>query len=352
MAAGVYESLYTAYSGTLSSVTNTYVGQWTPIAVSAFTASGALYFILLGFLVWRGAVARPLEELAVSATKFGLMCAALGSLGFVGQAVTSLNQLGPNLVGSSSSSNIGQSMDEYFGSVQKIKAAMDLREAQRAANTDENGQSQGVVAAAVSALTGVDIDQAVEKIEDFLCLIMVYVCAGISSAIGFCVLFFAQIALDIVLCFTPIAIACVFWPQTRWFFQGWLSQAINYVILYVVLVIISKMIVEASITTVTNFVGAGSDVMVATATDPAGLAAEFLLEAIEVMLVYLVGTFLFFQAPHIASGLAGGAASSGHTFMAMAANQMMGRVGRGGGGGGAGAGGAAASGGSITKGKV
>ena len=73
---GVYETLYTAYSGTLSSVTNTYVGQWTPVATAALGASGVLYFILLGFLVIRGAVQRPLAELAVSAMKFALAMAA------------------------------------------------------------------------------------------------------------------------------------------------------------------------------------------------------------------------------------------------------------------------------------
>ena len=61
--AGVFESLYNAYAGTLSSVTNTYVGQWTPIATTAFAASGALYFTLLGFLVFRGAVAMSVDDL-------------------------------------------------------------------------------------------------------------------------------------------------------------------------------------------------------------------------------------------------------------------------------------------------
>ena len=82
---------------------------------------------------------------------------------------------------------------------------------------------------------------------------------------------------------------------------------------------------------------------------PDGAVATVLQEAIEVMLVYLVGTFLFFQAPTIASGLAGGAASGGHTFLAMAANQAMGRFG-GGGGAARAAGSAAARGGSISRG--
>ncbi len=350
MAAGVYESLYNAYSGTLSSVTNQYVGQWTPIAVSAFATSGALYFILLGFLVVRGAVARPLAELAVSATKFGLMIAILGSLGFVGQAVTTLNNLGPALAGSSSGSNIGQAMDIYFMNVDKLKKAMDTKESQRVANTDASGQDQGVVANVVTALTGFDIDQAVQKIEDFLAYLIAIVCAGISSAVGFCILFFAQIALDIVLCFTPIAIACCFWPQTRWFFQGWLAQAINYVILYIVLIIMTQMITNACVSTVSAFVGASSDVVAASAAAPGLLAAEFLTEAVQVMLVYLVGTFLFFQAPTIAAGLAGGATSGGHNFLAVATNQAMNRFGGSAGRTAPGAAGSPARGGSISRG--
>lgn len=347
---GVFESLYNAYAGTLASVTNTYVGQWTPIATTAFAASGALYFTLLGFLVFRGAVARPLQEVAVSATKFALMCAVLGSLGFVGQAVTTLNGLGPALAGSSTGSNAGQAMDTYFAGVWKLQEAAAAKETAVASGTNADGTSGSSSGGIIGALTGVDMDQAVQKVEDFLALVVAVVCAAISAAIGFCVLFFAQIALDIVLCFAPIAIACVFWPQTRWFFQGWLSQAINYVILYVVLIIMTKMITDAATSTVTAFLGTSDQIMAGTmVAGPDGAVATVLQEAIEVMLVYLVGTFLFFQAPSIASGLAGGAASGGHTFLAMAANQAMGRFG-GGGGAARGAGSAAARGGSIWRG--
>lgn len=331
MAAGVFESLYTAYATTLSTVANTYAAQWTPIAVAAFAASGAIYFTILGFLVIRGAVARPLAELGVSATKFALVIAALGTLGLVPLAMSGINQLGPALLGEGNS-NIGQSMDNYFKGIDKLEAAMEARQANVAAAAASGASNQSVVSSIVSSMTGVDLDQAIEKLEDFIAFCVALVCAGISAAIGFCVLFFAQLALDIVLAFTPIAIACVFWPQTRWFFQGWLSQAINYVVLYIVVIIISKMVIAASVTTITNFVGPSADVVTVTAAIDPGVAAEqFLQEAAEVMLVYLVGTFLFFQAPSIASGLAGGAASGGHTFLAVAANQVASRIGGGGG---------------------
>lgn len=43
--------------------------------------------------------------------------------------------------------------------------------------------------------------------------------------------------------------------------------------------------------------------------------------------IYIVGTIFFFQAPSIASGIAGGASSGGHGFlqtgMNMAANRLM-----------------------------
>ena len=332
MAAGVFETLYTAYSTTLSTVANTYAGQWTPIAVEAFAASGAIYFTILGFLVIRGAVARPLAELGVSAMKFALVIAALGSLGFVNLAISGINQLGPALLGTGNS-NIGQSMDTYYAGVEKLKVAMDKREADSATAANNNaGADQSIIGSMVSSLTGFDLQHAIEQIEDYLAYLVALICAAVSSAVGFCVLFFAQIALDIVLAFTPIAIACCFWPQTRWFFQGWLSQAINYVVLYIVVIIISKMVIAASVTTISTFVGPSADIVaVAGATaDPALEAAVFLEEAAEVALIYLVGTFLFFQAPSIASGLAGGAASGGHTFLAIAANQIASRVGGGG----------------------
>ena len=42
----------------------------------------------------------------------------------------------------------------------------------------------------------------------------------------------------------------------------------------------------------------------------------------------ILGTLFFFQAPSISSGIFGGAASGGHNFLAVGANQIIGRMNR------------------------
>jgi type IV secretion system protein VirB6 len=100
-----------------SNVTTSYSDGYLPIAVSIFAAAGVLYFVLLGFMVMRGIISSPLVELGISALRFSLVVALLGSTGFTATVISTANALPAPLIsagGGTPIANPGQAMDKYF----------------------------------------------------------------------------------------------------------------------------------------------------------------------------------------------------------------------------------------------
>ena len=80
--------------------------------------------------------------------------------------------------------------------------------------------------------------------------------------------------------------------------MSWLSQVINYVLLFVILILVVTMILTIS----------------ERAVEMAGNRETPLAMGLVASGFFLVGAFIFFQLPAIASGLAGGAASGASQF--------------------------------------
>jgi type IV secretion system protein VirB6 len=177
----------------------------------------------------------------------------------------------------------------------------------------------------------------VEEIVESIFLVVTFLIAGASACIGFVIYVFALFAIDVVLALTPIAIACTLFAQTRWIFQGWLSQLLNYVLLMVVVAIITSMIMGLNTSIMTDVTGgslSAGPLGTAVSTDSGGTAislgstGEVIVACCSISIVYILGTLFFFQAPAIAAGIVGGAPSGGHNFLAVAANQVLNRMGR------------------------
>nr|WP_277923361.1 type IV secretion system protein [Sphingomonas sp. CARO-RG-8B-R24-01] len=315
------------------------------------TAAGVLYFVLLGIMVIRGIVASPLAELGMSALKFGLVIALIGSTGFTSTVITTANGLPGALIsagGGTPISNPGEAMDKYFGNAQKLVAIVqnkwakdeaDMTGASSAASVVGSvlGQNAANTTAAIMS-PGQSITLMADKLVESLALVVVLLIAGLSACIGFVIYVFALFALDVVLALTPIAIACTLFAQTRWVFQGWLSQLLNYVFLMVIVAIVSAMViglntaVMSDVTGVSVTTGAAGQVLNASsggATVALASTAEVIMACISVAVIYILGTLFFFQAPAISSGIFGGSASGGHNFMAVGVSQIMNRMNRG-----------------------
>jgi type IV secretion system protein VirB6 len=177
----------------------------------------------------------------------------------------------------------------------------------------------------------------VEQVVDSIFLAITLLIAGFSATIGFVIYIFALFALDVVLALTPIAIACTLFSQTRWIFQGWLSQLLNYVFLMVIVAIITAMVIGLNTTVMADITGSSTTTgqagqVIAATSGGTSVAfasmADVVLACAACIIVYVLGTLFFFQAPAISAGIFGGAAAGGHNFLAVGANQILGQMNR------------------------
>jgi type IV secretion system protein VirB6 len=348
----VLTSAYTYLATAIGSVTSSYSNGLLPIALAILTAAGTLYFVLLGFMVIRGIIASPLAELGMSAIKFGLVVALLGATGFTGTVISTANGLPAALIsvgGGTPITNPGRAMDKYFWNAEKLVAIVQNKWAKDQADMTGSSTAAGIVGsilgsgAANTTATLMKPSQAmnmfVEEIVESIFLAITLLIAGISATIGFVIYIFALFALDVVLALTPVAIACTLFAQSRWIFQGWLSQLLNYLLLMVVVAIVTAMVMGLNTSIMNDITGVstttgpvGQVIAAGTGGQSVALASttEVILACAAVVIVYILGTLFFFQAPAISAGIVGGAPSGGHNFLAVAANQVIGRVARGG----------------------
>jgi type IV secretion system protein VirB6 len=287
-----------------------------PLAVAA-----TIYFLLLGFAVLRGAIQAPLRELVFQAGKVGFAIAAASAIGYSAFVVNVVTNLPSEIISAGSGTpvtNPGTTFDAYVSDTNKI--------AQKINDADNKVQSQPAGLA--------DYELVMEKffanLVAFLGIVILYVFAALSAAVGFCIVIFAKLAVSICVALAPLALACLLFNASRWLFDGWLRQTANYVLLMVVMAVMTKFItglenkvMDDLMTAVGDgsiFIGvAGAKMVINTAAIAMGVLA--------CVIIYIVGTIFFFQAPSIASGIAGGASSGGHAFlqtgMNMAANRLM-----------------------------
>ena len=348
----VLTAAYTYLATAISSVTSSYSNGLLPIAITILTAAGTLYFILLGLMIIRGVIASPLTELGMSAFKFGLVVALLGSTGFTSTIISTANGLPAALIsagGGTPITNPGQAMDKYFWNAEKLVAIIQNKWAKDQADMTGSSTAAGSVGSVLgssaphttAALTSPSqaMNMFVEQVIESIFLAIALLFAGASATIGFVIYIFALFALDVVLALTPIAIACTLFAQPRWIFQGWLSQLINYVLLMVVVSIISAMVIGLNTSIMNDITGISTTSgpvgqVIAAGTNGTSVALASTTEVIRacaaVIIVYILGTLFFFQAPAISAGIVGGAPSGGHNFLAVGANQIIGRMARGG----------------------
>jgi type IV secretion system protein VirB6 len=281
----------------------------------------------------------------MSAFKFGLVVALLGSTGFTAEVISTANALPGALIGAGGGTpiaNPGQAMDKYFWNAEKLvsivqnkwaKDQADMTGSSTAANMIGSvlGQSAANTTAAVLSPSQA-MNMFVEQVVESIFLAITLLIAGLSATIGFVIYIFALFSLDVVLALTPIAIACTLFAQTRWIFQGWLSQLLNYVFLMVIVAIITAMVLGLNTAMMNDLTGVSTTTgalgqMIASTSSGASVAfastTEVVLACAAVVIVYILGTLFFFQAPAISSGIFGGAAAGGHNFLAVGANQIM-----------------------------
>lgn len=287
-----------------------------PLALAA-----TIYFLLLGFAVLRGAIQAPLRELVFQAGKVGFALAAAGAVGYTTFVVNVATDLPGEIIAAGSGTpvtNPGTTFDTYVADTGKLGQRM----------VDANTKVQAQASRGLTDFR-TPLIQLTCSLVTYLCIALLYVFAFLSASVGFCIVIFAKLAVSICVALAPLALACLLFNSSRWFFDGWLKQTANYILLMVIMAIMTKFITglqEAAMDGILGSIGDGSVFVTMENTYMTLSAGVMVVATISCAAIYIVGTIFFFQSPSIAAGIAGGASSGGHGFLMTGANLMANRL--------------------------
>jgi len=224
-----------------------------------------LYVVLYGVAILRGAVSEPVMDFAVRSIKLAflylLATTAAYSTFVTGPLFVDLPNALTRAISGEDAPSVGAAFDQFF---------------------------------AYAAWLGEDIAREASVFDPapYVVSAAVFIIGALAAALGFGVVLIAKLALALLVTLGPIFIACALFDATRRFFFGWLSQAVNYLVLFALIIVIFQMILSL----VRDQWGAiqGADPTVG------GLIFVALC---------LLGAIFFLQTPAIAAGIAGGASA-------------------------------------------
>lgn len=224
-----------------------------------------LYVVLYGIAILRGAISEPVMDFAVRSLKLALLYLLATTSAYAGFVTEPLFTGLPNAltaaVGGDATPSVGAAFDQFF---------------------------------AYAAWLGEDISRDASAFNPgpYVVSAAVFIIGALAAALGFGVVLIAKLALALLVTLGPIFIACALFDATRRYFFGWLSQAVNYLVLFALIIVIFQLVLSL----VRDQWGAiqGADPMTG------GLIFIALC---------LLGAIFFLQTPAIAAGIAGGASA-------------------------------------------
>nr|WP_312444206.1 type IV secretion system protein [Brevundimonas naejangsanensis] len=241
-----------------------------------------LYVVLYGFAILRGAISEPVMDFAVRSIKLVLIYALATTTAYSSFVTEPLFTGLPNVltraVSGAEAPSVGAAFDQFF---------------------------------AYAAWLGEDIarDASAFNPGPYVISAAVFIIGALAAALGFGVVLVAKLALALLVTLGPIFIACALFDATRRFFFGWLSQAVNYLVLFALMIVIFQLVLSLVRDQWGSIQGA----------DP-------MIGGLIFIALCLLGAIFFLQTPAIAAGVAGGA-SAGLADFANAAALGSGRSG-------------------------
>lgn len=224
-----------------------------------------LYVVLYGFAILRGAISEPVMDFAIRSIKLALIYALATTAAystFVTEPLfTGLPNALTRAVSGADTPGVGAAFDQFLAYAGYLAETI-----AREGSAFDPGP--WIVSAAVLII------------------------GALACALGFGVVMLAKLALALLVALGPIFIACALFDATRRFFFGWLGQAVNYLVLFALIIVIFQLVLSL----VRDQWGAiqGQDPM---------------MGGLIFIALCLLGGIFFLQTPAIAAGIAGGASA-------------------------------------------
>jgi type IV secretion system protein VirB6 len=228
-------------------------------------AALVLYVILYGFAILRGSISEPIMDFAVRSLKLAFIYMLATTVAYSSFVVDPLFHVLPNTlaraISGAGAPDIGAAFDQFFA-----RAAYLAEKISKEASPFDFGP--------------------------WILAALVYLVGALAAALGFGVVLIAKVALALLVALGPIFIACALFDATRRFFFGWLAQAVNYLVLFALIITIFQLVLSLVAQQWGSIDG----------NDP--IAGGLLFIAL-----CLLGAIFFLQTPAIAAGIAGGASA-------------------------------------------
>jgi type IV secretion system protein VirB6 len=259
----IFEPAYSFIDGKLDTFLNERATSVIAVVSGPLRAALVLYVVLYGIAILRGAISEPMMDFAVRSLKLAFIYMLATTVAYSTYVTTPLFHTLPDsltqAISGAGAPDVGAAFDQFFS---------------RAAYL---GQKIGQ--------TGSAIDFA-----PWIMAALVYVVGAIAAALGFGVVMIAKVALALLVALGPIFVACALFDASRRFFFGWLAQAVNYVVLFALIITVFQLILSLLAQQWSGIDG----------QDP--MAGGMLFVAL-----CILGSIFFLQTPAIAAGIAGGA---------------------------------------------
>ncbi len=236
------------------------------------TAAIVLYVLLYGFAILRGAISEPIVDFAIRSIKLALIYMLATTTAYSSWVTDPLFHVLPSTltqaISGAGTPDVGVAFDQFFG---------------RATYLAEKIWNQATPM----------------NLAPLILSAVVYVVGAVGAAIGFGIVLIAKVALALLVALGPIFVACALFEATRRYFFGWLSQAVNYLILFALIITIFQLVLSLVDQQWGQIDGA----------DPTVGGLLFLA-------LCILGAIFFLQTPAIAAGIAGGASAGLADFAA------------------------------------
>lgn len=261
----IFKPAYDFIDGKLDTFLNADVSNVIAQVAGPMRAALVLYVLVYGFAILRGAITEPVVDFAIRSLKLAFIYMLATTVAYSDWVTQPLFHVLPDTltqaISGAATPDVGSAFDSFLARAGYL--------------SEKIGKTATPVDFAPILMSGI-----------------VYVFGALAAALGFGVVIIAKVTLALLVALGPIFIACALFDASRRFFFGWLSQAVNYVVLMALIITVFQMILSL----------VGDQWGSIDGMDP--MAGGGLFVALSIL-----GAIFFLQTPSIAAGIAGGASA-------------------------------------------